>query len=449
MKIIVIDDDSDVREAITLAIQGHMDADCLQACTAEEGIKLIDKSPDAEVIICDYSMPNGNGNLVFKHLLSTGQKTRFILCSGEVDRVLSQFKGPNFVGAIHKPRVIEPLLKLLQETLPISTLPEEQYCRIGLLNLQNLAQISCDLFLKLSESKYVRVLREGDTFSKDDIARYQQKQVTHFYVNRADFDRIIRLLEQDLESIYEAEQSSSSATFELSKGLLGMTQEMTSQFGVTEQSQKLIERNVSLALSFSAQEKTLSDFFDRFGATHASQEEFPFSHCILTAHVACIIATNLGLRSRIFQHKLAMAALLHDFALYPPKLANYRTLEELKNSNDWSLLDMNAVTIYNLHPENGANMVKKIKNIPAEVDTIILQHHEQPDGWGFPAGLRAPAINCLAAILIVAEDLVFERLRNNRSVEDFIRESAPRYSDEPFRSIVESISSCLNTSMKN
>ena len=47
-----------------------------------------------------------------------------------------------------------------------------------------------------------------------------------------------------------------------------------------------------------------------------------------------------------------------------------------------------------------------MKEVPADVDKIVYQHHELPRGTGFPEAVGHTHIHPLAACLIVAHDLV-------------------------------------------
>ena len=54
------------------------------------------------------------------------------------------------------------------------------------------------------------------------------------------------------------------------------------------------------------------------------------------------------------------------------------------------------------HPRDTINLITLIDNLPGEVEKIILQHHEESDGSGFPMHLKHNMINPLAQIFIVA-----------------------------------------------
>ena len=66
----------------------------------------------------------------------------------------------------------------------------------------------------------------------------------------------------------------------------------------------------------------------------------------------------------------------------------------------------------------------------------MLQHHERPDGSGYPRGLNATQISPLGALFIIAEDLVHEALEGEGvTVDSFFTKKAPLYSRGQFKKI--------------
>ena len=51
-------------------------------------------------------------------------------------------------------------------------------------------------------------------------------------------------------------------------------------------------------------------------------------------------------------------------------------------------------------------MVVKGEYVFSDVDKIISQHHEQPDGTGFPGSLNARDVAPLSCMFIIAEEFV-------------------------------------------
>jgi HD-GYP domain-containing protein (c-di-GMP phosphodiesterase class II) len=89
-----------------------------------------------------------------------------------------------------------------------------------------------------------------------------------------------------------------------------------------------------------------------------------------------------------------------------------------------------------LHPVHAADYVRKMTEIPSDVDQIIFQHHEKADGSGFPRNLSGKFITPLSAVFIAAHEIVeFMRTRENESLEVFLKENEALYHQGTFRKI--------------
>ena len=55
------------------------------------------------------------------------------------------------------------------------------------------------------------------------------------------------------------------------------------------------------------------------------------------------------------------------------------------------------------HPQLGKRAIDRVTGIPKEVFTIILEHHEQPNGMGYPNGMHGQAIYLPSKIVSIAD----------------------------------------------
>jgi HD-GYP domain-containing protein (c-di-GMP phosphodiesterase class II) len=69
------------------------------------------------------------------------------------------------------------------------------------------------------------------------------------------------------------------------------------------------------------------------------------------------------------------------------------------------------LSLIKTHPQVGSDILKEME-LPGEVSSIVLQHHERMDGSGYPAGLSGENIILEARILSVAD--VVEAMASHR-----------------------------------
>ncbi len=61
------------------------------------------------------------------------------------------------------------------------------------------------------------------------------------------------------------------------------------------------------------------------------------------------------------------------------------------------------VNIVRRHPQYTVVLLDSVRDLPEEVQLAAYQHHERPDGSGYPRALRAPAIHDIARVVAVAD----------------------------------------------
>jgi putative nucleotidyltransferase with HDIG domain len=189
--------------------------------------------------------------------------------------------------------------------------------------------------------------------------------------------RIQRLTAQrkDLAKIEQSFAKASHVMRGLNKNLYSRPQETLTEMG------HMVDDMVSIFLD--RPEVTLQVLSDKSGG------EDIYYHGLNVSIVSLMLAKGLGLtpdQARL----LGTGALLHDIGLseIPDKVLRKRPEQYTKPERE----------LRALHVEYGVNLGKKL-GLPAEVLTIIAQHHELADGSGYPLGTTLEHLSPLARIV--------------------------------------------------
>jgi putative nucleotidyltransferase with HDIG domain len=75
-------------------------------------------------------------------------------------------------------------------------------------------------------------------------------------------------------------------------------------------------------------------------------------------------------------------------------------------------LDPNELAVMRRHPEEGARMVARVRELRLAVPAV-LYHHERWDGGGYPVGVEGEAIPAEARVLAVVD--AFDAMTSDRS----------------------------------
>lgn len=123
-----------------------------------------------------------------------------------------------------------------------------------------------------------------------------------------------------------------------------------------------------------------------------SMDNYIYSHSVNVAVISLVLGIALKLPKRQLQY-LCIGALLHDVGkTFIPKEILMKE-EELTDEE---------VTILDQHPILGYKYLSDSYNLSANSKIITLQHHERPDGLGYPNKLANDEINTLSKIVSIA-----------------------------------------------
>lgn len=134
-----------------------------------------------------------------------------------------------------------------------------------------------------------------------------------------------------------------------------------------------------------------------------SRDYYTYTHSINVSTFSLGLAIKIGNMTKKQLNILGQGALLHDIG---------KADIDLKILNKPGKLDEEEWKIMKKHPLLGFKHIEDKSDIPDEVKNIILQHHEKPDGSGYPLGIKEYQIHQYAKIVSICD--VFDALTTNR-----------------------------------
>lgn len=281
----------------------------------------------------------------------------------------------------------------------------EQYAPLPLRSLQVGKPVSFDLFLKTvakgkTEPQIIRCCASGEIFREDWYWKLEKLNIQWLYFSLTNVDRVFAYLQGHLDGFLKDENHSEVEKAQL---VCDCTQVWVMHFFTAEKERT--GKQISLALS-------LVD--DLLGAVQnvsynsllllelRKQTFFIYTHSIDCCLLGLAFANYLGWpadKARNF----GLGALIHDigYARLPRELL---TREAGPNEDD--LLKIQR------HPIEGFRMLQSFAHIPWEALQMVLRHHENGDGSGYPEGLKLSAIHPWARIMRIIDS--YEELTSER-----------------------------------
>lgn len=446
----------EVREMLAFAVESKVGVKPFEASTAKEAIEVLADHGAVKTVICEYP---GISDVLFRHIISLNRRReekdqiRCVVCCGEKPEGDIVIQKMNILGYASWTNLIDTTLALLDplgqsgETAELGReLPESDKqltdadtCRIKTTLLIRVGQLQAGVYIRLSPTKYVKMFQEGDEFSEEDYTRIlREKKIEHLYLRKDECSEFLLKFKNDLLQLLQAEVLSKNVNPELLEEVHETAQELLNKLGATREVQEVVKANVQVTIKAMGKSPRLADILKRI---EIDREKYISSHSVLLPQIACTLAMTMDWKSESTLQKLALAAFLHDMPMTNHELAAVTNLTELTRRK--AEFTEEESKQYKSHPVKGSEMAKQFQEVPPDVDTIILQHHERPDGSGFPRGLSHHHISPLAAVFIVAHDLVsaIYSIDTPFVLEQFIENTKEQYHAGNFRKLHQQLSS--------
>lgn len=239
--------------------------------------------------------------------------------------------------------------------------------------------------------KYVKLNYSQDLFV-DILRKLQMKDVHEVYIKETDCAKVLEQVNESLsaksfydpKTVAEKKVEAVNAAMETVKGIIN-------QLGVEPETVRLLKTINSRAMTLLQESPSIFAFIRQFKKN--CSEEFLLS--ILTNYIMSLTIDKFPWRSEQVKEKGALASMMCDMTL---------SKEDFKLMREYERNGGELTEKLRRHPADIADSLKRNKLlIPIETITIIEQHHEIPDGSGFPVGINQNRFNQLSAIFIVSQ----------------------------------------------
>jgi hypothetical protein len=272
------------------------------------------------------------------------------------------------------------------------------------------AGIEVHLFLN---GKYIKMNYATDHFV-DILRKLQQKDLEEVYINQQDCQKVLGEIQNGMssKSFYDP-KTTDEERMERAENSVEVVKNLINQLGVDKQTVDILKSVNQKTIGLLSESPSIFMFIKQF-KKNCSEE---FLRSVLTAYLTSLVIDKFPWKSSPVKEKAALASMLCDITL---------TKEDFAALKDHDLNGTPLSDKLKNHPFEVSKLLSTKKDIiPSETITIIEQHHEMPDGTGFPAQLELHRFNQLSSIFIVCqkftENLFNENFDYNMRVEIFTR----------------------------
>jgi len=408
MKILYAEDEEMLRELLVFTLDAEFDCEVLEASSGNQAIALLKENPDIKIVLSDYTMPDGTGGDLYNYIKDNCPEIPFVLISGNSPDTLGEFDNFKDVNPnnayFSKPFDENTLLQTLKEIIngtdeAIADAPPPAYCKVNIRSFYRFNQVSSNIYLRLSEEKYIKVINPQELYDVSQMEKYEHRGCKYLYVESKDYPEFSEFFVKSTIARFELGKAlSDGERVSLEVDSLKAVTETIHNLGISESVIELTNNISSSVIENFDKESQLAKLLKSM----MENKEFRYQHALLISYIGCAILKKMKLQTESTLQKFTIASLLHDIDFEDEELARVHDILGTEHEG----IEYNTIERIKAHPQLAAELVKEMKNLPPDVDTIILSHHELPDGSGYPRGMGALKLSPLSCIFIVTERIV-------------------------------------------
>lgn len=405
-KVMIVENDHNQRHLYSMILENLNPAvEILEVETIAEAISTLEEE-SIDIVISELALIDGNCQKIYQFINYKEMEIPFIVTTN--DDVTLLMDDESFMDNEHfmilvKP-VTEPMLREAVEgymdfDIQTSFDPEdisENFNRVKILYFLRFDKTDVPIYIKLSNRKFVKLFHGDYSFGPEEIQRYLARGLDHLYISKDDYESLkVSVGSTPFLSALDQENATAQEKWSRTQAVLSS---LLMSCGVSERALNKGFNNIE-----GIRERITSDSdYSDVAELVQTNDCFHSDHALMTAIFAGLILEKVEWNSEANLEKILLAALLHDATL-DTEIANIMETNDMELISEVSKEDQDR---YFSHSKEVADLIEKNDAIHKEVGTIVLEHHERPDGTGFPRGLTSRHIHPLSSIFIFAHDLV-------------------------------------------
>lgn len=323
-----------------------------------------------------------------------------LLKLGAAEVALRPFDFNHLKSLLEGHQSLSELLALVPKKEGVSEVAEvamedDHFSRIRIDEFFSSQAVLFDVYIKLGDNKYLKILHAGDTFSKERLDKYKvDKKIDSLYFHNNDRRKFIQYNNFLTRKLID---NNNVPVYNKVNVLKNVTEKFIEEAFVSGVKPQVVEQGKEVCETVF---KLIESQDDLYSVLRSYQNFDPtaYSHAFLVTLYSTAIIKQFEWQSKSTIETTAMACMFHDIGktLLPKELILMKTKD----------MTPEQLEEYKKHPELGFQIVENNRGLNNSVKQIILQHHEAFDGTGFPFQKKGSKILTLANIVCLADDFV-------------------------------------------
>ncbi len=444
MRCLIVATNSQLTSALRFSVSSALNCEFTEALTSERTISVLlsDQTPDLLILEDAPAL-----KLVVQYLQSVSSPVALVILQSAPGPLLPPPTGLRVLGVTRLEQGLTELARILDDAglkgsrSTIEAGDADVFVGIPTALLIRMGPLAADIYIALTSRRYLKIFQVGDLIDEQDVRHYYfKKGLAYLYCRAQDSTALLSSLQESLHSQMKQAGGSLEDGTAIVSEVADLIYSFLEQGPMTEELGRMATQAVDFAVKTV---KSHPGFKDLFAQLQTEEGRYRANHAAMLAHVSSCIAIQMKWVSDETLERLCLAALFHDIALPSDALARVDDLNSQKFPG-YDPADPEKRLLVELHSIEGAMQLRKAGPMPREVDTLIIQHHEKPDGTGFPGKLTHSQISPLSALFIVAHEVAQLLLDEKLTLKAVPERLEAKYSQGNFKPVLRAFAElCL------
>lgn len=430
---ILVEPDVDLNKVFSLNLSTYTGTDIIERHNALEVIELLKILPSISLIITKSDISGEKTAKEIHEFLSEHKMDIPMIVLGECQELKEERL------TIKEPISWEDLVKNAGKLLGVnerelSKKVQPKFYPIGIKYFYDIDHTPCDVYIRIkksnSEYQFVKRIHEQDSFTHEDIDKYQKQGLKEFYIPKDYQQYFVTFVTNSIVDKLEKELTLGQRLTTNSHAY-DIVREHVNKVGLTEEIIELAETNISSMIKSIKGAPKLAGLL-RFLLSNK------ISYAYQKSHLTCIVGNFIMSRQSWYEERhlttFTYLSFFSDITLKTVKQMRVNSLEELDNTELTEEERSQVLT----HAKDATNLIKEFPSTNEYLELVITQHQGSTEGIGFVDD-PGQEIHPIARVYIVSDAFVKMMLdpQSPKTKKDILTILYMQFSDASFQKIIK------------
>ena len=308
---------------------------------------------------------------------------------------------------------IDDLFAQLRVLLGGGELKNDDFISIPLGSLIHFTSLPIDIYLKLSESKFLKCIKANDEIDVETILKLEEKGVQFIYFEKKNNRELSAMLLKNMIKKVEKEYVSVGEKLKANNEVYHTTREIVSKMGLPSKILDVAESVVNrIAEETKKEPAAISSYLNQLRTNNELGFRYRFAE--ISSFLATKIVQEMPDSNIEYVKKVVYACLFSDVSLTDRSHIHIRNSEDLLKLTPFQQKEITQ------HAFNAAELISQSRHAPLEVEKLIRQHHGSITGFGFQREIST-RLSPFSLCVITAQEVAYSILIDpNKKMRDIL-----------------------------